>query len=394
MDRKAAFILDLGKYAGYIAVLWVSISHNDLKIADPLIPFFLVFAVDNIRTYYLDTKMPSFNVPSFYAQYIFALAFIFFDGTPIGAILLIILIAESLLSSPHPHGNYIFYLSLTGFPLISASALFFRDTFNWNNMATVLINSIFFIFAYGVSYMTRKQIEEKERAEKALQELEHSRTDLENAYYKLIEANKELEQLAAEEERTRIARELHDTLAHNLTAIIVSLEAGKKLIEKEPHKAVAKLEKSQEQARRGLDEVRMTVKTLRSHEPEKMDFSAAVKSLARDYSSSNTEILFELDDDLYLPHFFEPTLYRIIQESITNSIRHGQASEVKIRLHRQGDNLLLEVEDDGHGCTNISEGYGLRGIRERAAEIEGKVSFKNNPTGGFLVSLTLEGAAV
>jgi hypothetical protein len=73
MDQKTTFILNLGKYGGYIAVLWVAVSQSGFMIAGPLAPFMFLFALDNIRTYYLDEKLPSLSIPSLYIQLIFAM---------------------------------------------------------------------------------------------------------------------------------------------------------------------------------------------------------------------------------------------------------------------------------------------------------------------------------
>jgi signal transduction histidine kinase len=391
MDQKTSFILNLGKYGGYIAVLWVAVSQSGFMIAGPLAPFMFLFALDNIRTYYLDEKLPSLSIPSLYVQLIFAMLFIYLDGSTVGGILLIILIAESRIAYASPLGENIFFLSLVGFPAISALSLGSRAVLNWENMAAVFINTLFFIFAYAVSYMARRQLEERERAENALEQLDRSRNDLEKAYLKLVEVSKERELLAAVEERSRLGRELHDTLAHTLTAIVVSLEAGKKLFDQDPQRAFSEISKSQEQARSGLDEVRRTVKALRPANLDKMDFKAAIKSFARDYSSSEIEIVFELDEDLELTPAAETVLYRIIQESITNSVRHGKATEVLVRLWIAEKLLNLTVTDNGKGCSDLQEGYGLQGIRERAASLKGQASFSCRDSGGFTVHVTLEG---
>jgi signal transduction histidine kinase len=390
MDRKTGLILNLGKYGGYMAVLWVSVITEGISFKGPFLPFLIIFTLDNIRTFYLDNKYPAYSIPSLYIQLLAAYIFIFMDGTSVGGILLIILIAESLLAYKSPTGEYIFIFAITGFIAVSAAGFYWRNTLNWDNMAVIMINALFFLFAYAVSYLARRQTEERERAEAALEQLDRSRADLEKAYLKLIEVSKEREQLAAVEERTRIARELHDTLAHTLTAIIVTLEAGKKLVTREPQKALDELKKSQEQARKGLEEVRLTVKSLRSDPVETLGFPDALKGLIRDYEGSGVSILLNIEEGIELPENVELVIYRIAQESITNGIRHGQASTIKINLQQLERKLLLEIEDNGKGSTELQEGYGLQGIRERAATIGGAVSFTNLQPQGFLVRMLLE----
>jgi signal transduction histidine kinase len=221
-------------------------------------------------------------------------------------------------------------------------------------------------------------------------ELDRSRNELESAYYKLIEISKEREQLAAAAERSRLARELHDTMAHTLTAIVVSLEAGKKLALTDWQKVLSEIEKSQEQARKGLEQVRQTVKTLRHGEAEGLDFFAALKGLARDYSGRGIEIAFNLQEDLKLPAPLEFSFYRIIQESITNSIRHSEATLIAVDLQRRDHRLLVEIADNGSGCPVLLEGYGIRGMRERASAIGANIYFINAFGSGFTVRLVLE----
>jgi len=391
MDQKTAFILNLVKYSGYMAVLWVAVNNSGFVVSMPIYVLLAILAIDSIRFFFLDQKAEQLVKPSFFFQLALIMLFIFLDGSAVGSILLIIIIAESLISLPHPTGERLLIISLVGFVIVSALGFHWRANLNWANMLVVLINSIFMLFAYAISYMARRQLEEKERAEKALLELDRSRTELESAYHKLIEISKEREQLAAAEERSRLARELHDTLAHTLTVIVVSLEAGKKLALNDWQKALAEIEKSQEQARRGLEQVRQTVKTLRHGEAEGLDFFAALKGLARDYSGRGIEIAFNLQEDLELSAPLEFSFYRIIQESITNSIRHSEATLIAIDLQRKDHNLLLEIADNGSGCPALVEGYGIRGMRERASAIGAEIYFINDFGSGFTVRLVLEG---
>lgn len=374
-------------------MLWVALSHSAFAVTTPLVPFFFVFALDSIRTYYFNARLPAVSVPSLYLQLLLIFAFIATDGTAVGGILLVILIAESLLAYPRPNGEHIFLLSLIGFPAVGAASLYWRSALTWSNMASILINSLFFIFAFAVCYMARRQLEEKERAEDALEQLDRSRADLEEAYQKLLEISKERERLAALEERTRLARELHDTLAHSLTAIVVSLEAGKRLLDKDPVKALAEMNKSQEQARKGLEEVRLTVKALRPGDLDQIDLKVSIMGLARGYEGSGVAVCLQIDEGLNLPRAVETALYRIVQESITNSVRHGGANLIEVFLKRNDRGFSLEVKDDGKGCPAIREGYGLKGICERAEAFGGRVTFTSETNKGFTVSLIVEGLA-
>jgi len=88
-----------------------------------------------------------------------------------------------------------------------------------------------------------------------------------------------------------------------------------------------------------------------------------------------------------MPPVQEAAFYRIIQESITNSVRHGKANNIIVRIEGNQAGQRIVVEDDGVGCESLSEGHGLRGIRERASALGGTVFFGNSPGGGFMVKV-------
>ena len=393
MDKKTVLVLTLAKYGVYISALWIIISNQPLDLRGPLLPLLLVFVVDNVRSFYLDRKALHFSKPSLFLQLIFLYLFIFLDSSAIGSVLLVVLIAESMIAYPRPVGDNIFLLSIGGYFGFGMAGFYWRDALTVNNLVLVLINGLFLFFGYGISYLARRQIEEKERAENALQELEKSRRELDEAYQKLLKNSKERERLAVMEERNRLAREIHDTLAHTLTTVIIGLEAGKKLMPVDTDRALAELEKSQEQARKGLHEVRRSVSELRPHELDILGFDAALKGLSRELHGSGVNVDLSLEEGTSVPRELELPFYRVIQESITNSLRHSEAGLITVNLTRRGGTLVLEVEDDGQGCREIIEGHGMKGIRERVVAAGARVEFINRSPRGFLVKVEVEGEA-
>ncbi|GEM_PF-999211 len=393
MDKKTVLILTLAKYGVYIAVLWVTVGSQPLDLKGPLLPLLLVFMVDNVRSFFLERRARHLFKPSLFLQLIFIYLFILLDSSTIGSVLLVVLIAESQIACPRPVGDYIFFLSIGGYFGLGLAGFYWRNALTINNLALIFINSLFLFFGYGISYLARRQIEEKERAENTLKELERSQRELDEAYQKLLKNSKEREQLAVIEERNRLAREIHDTLAHTLTTVIISLEAGKKLMSRDTDRALAEFEKSQEQARRGLHEVRRSVRELRPHELETLGFDAALKGLSRELHGSGVKIDYFLEEGAAVPKGLELPFYRVIQESITNSLRHSGAGRITVTIKRKRNALILEIEDDGKGCQEIIEGYGFKGIRERVAEAGGRVEFVNQSPHGFLVKVEVEGDA-
>jgi signal transduction histidine kinase len=213
----------------------------------------------------------------------------------------------------------------------------------------------------------------------------------------LQEANRQLrgyaatvEQLATSRERVRLARELHDTLAHTLSALVVQLEAVDALREGDPAGSEAQLAKVRAQARAGLGETRRAILDLRSSPVEEVGLAAALARLAEkwgvEYSPGGEEVL--------LPTVQANALYRIAEEALANAERHADASRIGLRLETMdASSLALVVEDDGRGFDPDAvepERVGLTGIYERAALIGAEVTVESAPEWGTRLRVALE----
>ncbi len=196
-----------------------------------------------------------------------------------------------------------------------------------------------------------------------------------------------LEHLATSRERNRLARELHDTLAHSLSGIAVQLEAVRTLWDEDPEQAQGMLDRALSDARSGLGEARRAIHTLRAEPLEELGLVGAVEKLGRDFSDVHgftvaTSIgakLGELDPEL------ENTVYRIADEALTNVSRHAGASRVNVDLRRKSGKVILSVVDDGHGFDAASDppdGHvGIKGMRERAEVVGGALAISSSPAG-------------
>lgn len=214
---------------------------------------------------------------------------------------------------------------------------------------------------------------------------------IENA--RLWEQNR---QLTISEERNRLAREIHDTLAQNLTGIVLQLEAAIQLREVKPDKAWTRVEKAQSLAREGLDDVRRSVRNLRPAPLESRTLQQALSDeLQRVHSDTGAEIECEISDDLpRLPAAVEDALFRIAQESLNNVRRHAGASRVRLTLEPEGDKIRLKVRDNGIGFKPSPEdptrrSFGLTSMRERARLLGGEVEVRSQKNRGTVVEARL-----
>ncbi|OUQ79880.1 histidine kinase [Massilimicrobiota sp. An105] len=205
------------------------------------------------------------------------------------------------------------------------------------------------------------------------------------------QVNKELENYAAitekigeNNERKRLAREIHDTLGHALTGIAAGVDACIAMIDQNPKATKAQLQVISKVVRQGIKDVRNSLNKLRPGALEEHSLKEAIERMIGEFSSvSDLTIALEYElENIDLEKTKEEILFRIIQESITNALRHGHATEVHIHLYQENHFLYLKIQDNGIGCDHVHYGFGLTQMRERLAVINGQVEFDGHH--GFL----------
>lgn len=200
-------------------------------------------------------------------------------------------------------------------------------------------------------------------------------------------------QAAKIEERNRLAREIHDTLAQGLTAISWQLESADALIDETPERAKENIAKALDLTRLNLEEARRSVLDLRAVSLLDRSLPDALRHLseqiAREYDLS---IDVQADDELAsLPMRIAAGIYRIVQEALNNIVRHARAQHVSIALYREQDGLYASIEDDGMGFdpSIASNGFGLVGMRERAHLFNGVLDVESEPGQGTRIVLAV-----
>jgi signal transduction histidine kinase len=218
----------------------------------------------------------------------------------------------------------------------------------------------------------------------------------------LVEANKQLrkyalanEKLAQTQERNRLARELHDTLAHTLSSVSVQLEATKALFDRDPAGAKKMLGQTLMNTKNGLTETRRTLVDLRSSELESYGLTQAIRNMGKSASErGGFKINFHLDKGMdVLSDEIGHCLYRITQEALENTLRHANAKNVSINLLFDEDAIKLQVIDDGNGFEKKEvkkEHLGIRGMRERVEMLGGTFIVESDPNSGTEITAVLE----
>lgn len=238
-----------------------------------------------------------------------------------------------------------------------------------SELFSIILNAVLF-FAIGLSL--QRVVTSNEKTEKLLAENQRQ-------YYLIHEQNNALEQYANQieqltllEERNRMARELHDTVGHTFTSVIMGMDAVSYLIEAAPDKAKEKLDVLRGVTRNGLEEVRRSIHQMVPKEGD-MLLSQQLTRLANEFAlHTGTQIRFTtFGEEFDIPKQTKLSLIRCLQESLTNAKRHGRATTVEIKLNYVEDGVGIRIEDDGIGTEQLKVGFGINAMQERIFALQG-----------------------
>lgn len=280
--------------------------------------------------------------------------------------------------------NYDFFSTL--FPLVNADAYFEVYTSTTRGLLQVginfldIINLLFFIL-FLMIYIAN-EVQENERMTQELIMVHQVNHELEN--YAAVS-----EKIAEDKERKRLAREIHDTLGHALTGIAAGVDACIAMIDINPEATKKQLMVISKVVRQGIVDVRNSLNKLRPSALEQHGFKGAIENMIEEFTSVS-DLTITLDyrlDKVDFENTKEDILFRVIQESVTNAVRHGDATHIDISLYIEDNSLYLKIQDNGQGCEEIHYGFGLKQMKERLGMINGKVAYDGHH--GFLTIVTI-----
>nr|WP_191910124.1 histidine kinase [Microbispora cellulosiformans] len=202
---------------------------------------------------------------------------------------------------------------------------------------------------------------------------------------------------AVARERTRIARDMHDIVTHSVGLMVIQAETGPLVVRDHPEKAEAVFEAIAEAGRDAIGQLRLILGALRGSEGPGVPAPArgpqpgldALPGLLDNARRAGLDVSADMrGEPRRLPSDVDVAAYRIVQEALTNTIRHAGASTVRVRVRWSGDTLDVEVADDGRGGRELREGHGMIGMRERVTACGGRLAVRpGNP--GLTVTATL-----
>ena len=346
---------------------------------------FFSFFIRNTVTYTLKDK--KYSMLLLFFNTILSLAVIRLDKGMAGAVFLYILISEIILHYRYLYSflfsaaSLICYLLLLRFSMLPSEPLayFFE----------AVSSSIQFIIVCAFLYLLRYILMQNDRVQDALTKLTGKTLEQEVISLELKEAYRELEETTVLRERNKLAREIHDTLGHTLISVLVELEAGKVLLEKDKEVGLTKLELATEQLRKGMEDLRSSVYLL-SRGDELVDFKTAIKEFVEETIKHTGVIIeYQMNDVDEIDTSIRKTLFRAVQEGITNGIKHGKSTVFVLKIAKKNGMIEFLLQDNGVGCPAIVMGFGLKSMQERIKEVSGTMKLVSEQSEGFRIAITI-----
>jgi len=244
-----------------------------------------------------------------------------------------------------------------------------RSTPVWSLAASGVAYVAFELFALGAASLAESERLARQQLARA-----HGRLEAMQAHLRIT---------AREAERLRIARELHDSLGHQLTALGLDLEIARHLATGD---AVVPVKRARAHASALLSSLREAVTELR--EDSRFDLAAGLNGLARPTGALRVEVHADRAGE-HCRHEIGLALLRVAQEIVTNAAKHANASVVRLALRASPGTWTLEGRDDGVGCARVCAGFGLSTMRERLEHLGGALDIATSPGRGFAVTATV-----
>ncbi|MBN2981070.1 hybrid sensor histidine kinase/response regulator transcription factor [Cohnella algarum] len=236
-------------------------------------------------------------------------------------------------------------------------------------------------FLYGISYALQK-------GALAINGIRQKLALIKEQYTILEQYSSQIERMTLLEERYRMARELHDTIGHTFTSLILGMETLKSHLRS--GEGEAKLQGMLKLARTGLDDIRRQVHQMDPIE-EALPLDRSLLQMIDEFkANTGIRVVFRTMGEPYpVMKQAKLALYRCLQEALTNASRHGQAGKIQVLLQYDQAQVMLQVQDNGKGDDNLQYGFGLNGMKERLAPLQGKLYIHSQADAGTVVTCTI-----
>ncbi|MFH5185342.1 sensor histidine kinase [Paenibacillus sp. TAB 01] len=259
------------------------------------------------------------------------------------------------------------------------------------DVGSLLVTYVMYAVAGYAGFFLARERRLHAQSMKILEQLNYSSQFIAETNINLQNLAADIKQVTLTEERTRIAREIHDTVAYTLTNLLSLLDAYREQLLVDNKDVPDFIVHARSLVRGGLGDIRRVLRGMRPSEDDGVSGLGSVKNLIEVFSkATGIKVITNFGQ---VPQFpgknMEDAFYRVVQEGLTNAFRHGRATEILVTFYYEIDGIELTVRDNGQGSDVMSGGFGLVGIHERIASLGGKVTISSKSGFGFTLRVWL-----
>ncbi|MEW9094954.1 MAG: sensor histidine kinase [Clostridiaceae bacterium] len=381
MDSKKLLIII--RYIIITLLLFSIVTYRENNVTINTVMVILLLIVNNQIRFFILNKNTLLIFISIIAECL--LAFIAYKSY--GGVLIFYFLIPTLDSAFMLKNN----LSYIGLTIISLLTVYSSYSHVALNISELLSSLSAIIIIYLLVFYIKEESNKKIKAQELYDKLRISEEKLIKANLHLEEYVSSIEELTLLRERNRISREIHDSVGHALSTMIIQLGAIEKVALKDGRIASEMASNLGEFAKGSLQEVRGAVRALKPREFKEDQGMLPIEELIKNFQKfTGVEVKLNYAKEKWTLNSEQSfVIYRVIQEFLSNSLKHGKASRVNIFINFTTENIILTMQDNGLGADNIEKGMGLKSIWERVEEIGGEVSYNSKSGEGFLLRVVL-----
>ncbi|QAA30540.1 sensor histidine kinase [Clostridium manihotivorum] len=361
----------------YIFVFMIAFSYSGDKINSFYIILFLLFIANNQLRYFIFPRkwfimLPSLIIETILAYNLHSLAGFF------GEFIFVLTLLDIIYNFPK-----IFWMC---YGAIIAALMYIEDLNRF--MGWIVVAVPLLIILDKVKIEQFRKIE----AQDLYDQLREKDEELKKANKELESYANTIEEITLLRERSRVSREIHDNVGHALSTIIIQLGAIEKVAEKDGNSAALMAKNLGEFSKESMERVRAAVRAMKPRELEEYEGVIAISEMIKNFEKlTDVRVQFRVSDKVWRLNSDQTmVIYRIVQEFLSNSVRHGKATEVRIFLNFLDSHLRLHLKDNGKGCGTVVPGVGLSSIKERISVWGGHLEFFTEEGKGFEVAVTMD----
>lgn len=376
MESRKIFVL-IRYIAIFMLILTLGIDQSSENIIFQVI-IILAFIINNQLRFFTLSKSKTFVKVSIIIEgLISAISYKYFGGESIFYFLISVMDSGLLLKNPW---NYIINTYIIS--VMSLTVLSKDGSKGITSIVIIIILSI-------LSVYIKQENEKKLGAQKLYDKLRISEEKLKKANEDLERYASSIEELTLLRERNRISREIHDSVGHSLSTIMIQLGAIEKLAINEESSLAPVASNLREFVKSTLDEVRGAVRQLKPLEYSKYEGILAIEELIKNFKKlTSIDVRMSFSEEKWALNSDQSfAIYRVVQEFLSNSARHGKATKINIFMKFSSNDLIITLSDNGRGCSEIIKGIGLNSIEERVKEVKGNVTYNSDLGQGFWIKV-------